>query len=174
LACLHSKYRLMRPCVCDVNMSHCFLLKVHSRYGAMSTCSPCTQQQSKVCIQTFALLYIAAFLCIPNCLGIMSQLITGDYVINFERNSFRVQLSARGIAICFASLPPCWKCQLACCQLGSALLLLQRRQARTGMPQQPLGTQGLFWTRILNHHCQTAASQGRSCFPAWQEMTCHW
>ncbi len=34
------------------------------------------QQQSKVCIQTFALLYIAAFLCIPNCLGIMSQLIT--------------------------------------------------------------------------------------------------
>ncbi len=24
------------------------------------------QQQSKVCIQTFALLYIAAFLCIPN------------------------------------------------------------------------------------------------------------
>ena len=43
----------MRPCVCDVNMSHCFLLKVHSRYGAMSTCSPCTQQQSKVCIQTF-------------------------------------------------------------------------------------------------------------------------
>jgi len=44
------------------------------------------------------LLYIAAFLCIPNCLGIMSQLITGDYVIKFERNSFRVQLSARGIA----------------------------------------------------------------------------
>ncbi len=33
----------------------------------------------------------------------MSQLITGDYVIKFERNSFRVQLSARGIAICFAS-----------------------------------------------------------------------
>ena len=58
------------------------------------------QQQSKVCIQTFALLYIAAFLCIPDCLGIMS---TGDYVIKFERNSFRVQLSARGIAICFAS-----------------------------------------------------------------------
>ncbi len=87
-------------------MSHCFLLKVHSRYGAMSTCSPCTQQQSKVCIQTFALLYIAAFLCIPNCLGIMSQLITGDYVIEFERNSFRVQLSARGIAICFASAQP--------------------------------------------------------------------
>ncbi len=41
------------------------------------------QQQSKVCIQTFALLYIAAFLCIPNCLGTMSQLITGDYVIKF-------------------------------------------------------------------------------------------
>ena len=84
-------------------MSHCFLLKVHSRYDAMSTCSPYTQQQSKVCIQTFALLYIAAFPCIPNCLGIMSQLITGDHMIKFERNSFRVQLSARGIAICFAS-----------------------------------------------------------------------
>ena len=27
------------------------------------------QQLSKVCIQTFALLYIAAFPCIPNCLG---------------------------------------------------------------------------------------------------------
>jgi len=64
------------------------------------------QQQSKVCIQTFALLYIAAFPCIPNCLGIMSQLITGDDVIKFERNSFRVQLSARGIAICFASAQP--------------------------------------------------------------------
>jgi len=36
----------------------------------------------------------------------MSQLITGDYVIEFERNSFRVQLSARGIAICFASAQP--------------------------------------------------------------------
>ncbi len=55
-----------------------------------------TQQQSKVCIQTFALLYIAAFPCIPNCLGIMDQLITGNYVIKFEKNSFRVQLSARG------------------------------------------------------------------------------
>ena len=32
----------------------------------------------------------------------MSQLITGNYVIKFERNSFRVQLSARGIATCFA------------------------------------------------------------------------
>jgi len=36
----------------------------------------------------------------------MSQLITGDYVMKFERNSFRVQLSARGIAICFASAQP--------------------------------------------------------------------
>ncbi len=55
----------------------------------------------KVCIQTFALLYIAAFPCIPSCLGIMSQLqlIIEDYVIKFERNSFRVQLSARGTAI---------------------------------------------------------------------------
>ena len=47
-----------------------------------------SKQQSKVCIQTFALLYMATFPCIPNCLGIMSQLITGDYVIKFERNSF--------------------------------------------------------------------------------------
>ena len=64
------------------------------------------QQQSKVCIQTRALLYIAAFPCIPNCHGIMSHLITGDYVIKFERNSFRVQLSARIIATCFASAQP--------------------------------------------------------------------
>jgi len=64
------------------------------------------QQESKVCIQTCALLYIAAFPCIPNCHGIMSHLITGDYVIKFERNSFRVQLSARGIATCFASAQP--------------------------------------------------------------------
>jgi len=92
--------------VCAVTTSHCFLLKVHSRYGAMSNCSPCTQQESKVCIQTCALLYIAAFPCIPNCHGIMSHLITGDYVIKFERNSFRVQLSARGIATCFASAQP--------------------------------------------------------------------
>ncbi len=56
------------------------------------------QQQSKVCIQIFELLYIAAFPCIPDCLGIMSQLIIGDYVIKFGRKSFslRVQLSARG------------------------------------------------------------------------------
>ncbi len=64
------------------------------------------QQESKVCIQTCALLYIAAFPCIPNCHGIMSHLITGDYVIKFERNSFRVLLSARGIATCFASAQP--------------------------------------------------------------------
>jgi len=68
-------------------------------------CGRCTAAV-KVCIQTFALLYIAAFPCIPNCLGIMSQLITGDYVIKFERKSFRFQLSARGIAICFASAQP--------------------------------------------------------------------
>ena len=84
--------------MCDVTTSHCLLLKVHSRYGAMSNCSPCTQQQSKVCIQACALLYIAAFCCTPNCHGIMSQLITENHVIKFERNSFRVQLSARGIA----------------------------------------------------------------------------
>jgi len=36
----------------------------------------------------------------------MSQLITGNYVIKFERNSFRVQLSARGIATCFALAQP--------------------------------------------------------------------
>jgi len=36
----------------------------------------------------------------------MSQLITGNYVIKFERNTFRVQLSARGIATCFASAQP--------------------------------------------------------------------
>jgi len=52
------------------------------------------------------LLYIAAFCCTPNCHGIVSQLITGNYVIKFERNSFRVQLSARGIATCFASAQP--------------------------------------------------------------------
>ena len=39
-----------------------------------------------------ALLYIAAFPCIPNCLGVMSQLINGDHVIKLERKSFRVQL----------------------------------------------------------------------------------
>ena len=61
------------------------------------------QQESKVCIQTCALLYIAAFPCIPNCHGIMSQLITENYVIKFERNSFRAQLSARDI---FASAQP--------------------------------------------------------------------
>ncbi len=65
---------------------------VYRMYDCMDT----LQQQSKVCIQTFALLYIAAFPCIPNCLGIMDQLITGNYVIKFEKNSFRVQLSARG------------------------------------------------------------------------------
>ena len=36
----------------------------------------------------------------------MSQLITGNYVIKFERNSVRVQLSARGIATCFALAQP--------------------------------------------------------------------
>ncbi len=46
-------------------------------------CGRCTAAV-KVCIQTFALLYIAAFPCIPNCLGIMSQLITGLYVINLK------------------------------------------------------------------------------------------
>ena len=55
---------------------------------------------------TCALLYIAAFCCTPDCHGIMSQLITGNYVIKFVRNSFRVQLSARGIATCFASAQP--------------------------------------------------------------------
>ncbi len=64
------------------------------------------QQQSKVCIQTCALLYIAAFCCTANCHGIVSQLITGNYVIKFKRNSFRFQLSARGIATCFASAQP--------------------------------------------------------------------
>jgi len=57
-------------------------------------------------MQTCALLYIAAFCCTPNCHGIISQLITGNHVIKFERNSFRVQLSARGIATCFASAQP--------------------------------------------------------------------
>ncbi len=51
---------------------------VYRMYDCMDT----LQQQSKVCIQTFALLYIAAFPCIPNCLGIKSQLITGNYVSN--------------------------------------------------------------------------------------------
>jgi len=71
------------------------------------------QQQSKVCIQACALLYIAAFCCTPNCHGIMSQLITGNYVIKFERNSFRVQLSTRGTATCFASAQP--KAQVSGC-----------------------------------------------------------
>jgi hypothetical protein len=87
------------------------------------------QQQSKVCIQTFALLY--SFCCTLQHSAVillhfavhcsiplhpqlpwyhesaeLTQLITGDYVIKFERNSFRVQLSARGIAICFASAQP--------------------------------------------------------------------
>ena len=66
----------------------------------------CLQQQSKVCIQTCALLYIAAVCSTPNCHGIVSQLITGNYVIKFERNSFTVQLSARGIATCFVSAQP--------------------------------------------------------------------
>jgi len=43
----------------------------------------------------------------------MSQLITGNYVIKFERNSFRVQLSARGIATCFASAQSKSKSQIA-------------------------------------------------------------
>jgi len=46
----------------------------------------------------------------------MSQLITGDYVIKFERKRFRVQLSARGIAICFASAQVRggkWRCGLS-------------------------------------------------------------
>ncbi len=64
------------------------------------------QQQSKVCMQTCALLYIAAIYCTPDCHGIVSQLITGNYVIKFERDSFKVQLSARGIATCFASAQP--------------------------------------------------------------------
>ena len=72
--------------------SHCFLAR--------------SQATAAVCIQTCALLYIAAFCCTPNCHGIMSQLITGNYVIKFERISFRVQLSARGIATCFASAQP--------------------------------------------------------------------
>ena len=46
------------------------------------------------------------FPCIPNCPGIMSQLISGNYMIKFERNSFRVQLSAGGIATCFALAQP--------------------------------------------------------------------
>ena len=36
----------------------------------------------------------------------MSQLTTEDYVIKLERNSFRVGLSARGLAICFVSAQP--------------------------------------------------------------------
>ena len=51
------------------------------------------QLQSKVCIQARALLYIAAFFCIPNYSGIMSQLTTWDYVTKFESQRFRVQLS---------------------------------------------------------------------------------
>ncbi len=57
-------------------------------------------------MQTCALLYIAAIYCTPDCHGIVSQLITGNYVIKFERDSFKVQLSARGIATCFASAQP--------------------------------------------------------------------
>ena len=83
----------------------------HRRHGTWMAGWNCSciwqlQQQSKVCIQACALLYIAAFCCTPNCHGIMSQLITGNYVIKFERNRFRVQLSARGIATCFASAQP--------------------------------------------------------------------
>ncbi|KAA6422550.1 MAG: hypothetical protein FRX49_07411 [Trebouxia sp. A1-2] len=36
----------------------------------------------------------------------MSHPISGNYVIKFERNSFRVQLSTRGIPTCFASAQP--------------------------------------------------------------------
>ena len=59
------------------------------------------QTSKVVVIQTCALLYmhVAAFPCIPTCHGIMSHLITGGYMIKFERNSFRVQLSARLIAL---------------------------------------------------------------------------
>ena len=57
-------------------------------------------------MQTCALLYIAAIYCTPDCHGIVSQLITGNYVIKFERDSFKVQLSARGIATCFALAQP--------------------------------------------------------------------
>jgi len=79
------------------------------------------QQQSKVCIQACAWLYIAAFCCTPNCHGIMSQLITGNYVIKFERNSFRVQLSARGIATCFASAQPLWSKSKSKSQIATTL-----------------------------------------------------
>ncbi len=71
----------------------------HASSGSLNSCFSSSSQKS-------AVLYIAAFPCIPNCRGIMSQLITGDYVIKFERKSFRVQPSARGIAICFASAQP--------------------------------------------------------------------
>ena len=76
-------------------------LKVQSAGAGCSDCF-CVHHcgiQQKVCIQTCALLYIGAFCCTPNCHGIVSQLITGNYVI-------RVQLSARGIATCFASAQP--------------------------------------------------------------------
>ncbi|KAA6421309.1 MAG: hypothetical protein FRX49_08795 [Trebouxia sp. A1-2] len=48
----------------------------------------------------------------------MSHPITGDYVINFERNSFRVQLSAGYTS--FASAQP--KAQLALRTLSAALV----------------------------------------------------
>ena len=80
--------------------------RYHLNFGICNAYRRYIQQQSKVCIQACALLYIAAFCCTPNCHGIMSQLITGNYVIKFERISFRVQLSARGIATCFASAQP--------------------------------------------------------------------
>ncbi len=107
-----------RCCKCSLHRSptcEAFLVTDYAQMYARSVTRPkgshvsallAIQQESKVCIQTCALLYIAAFPCIPNCHRIMSHLTTGDYVIKFERNSFRVQLSARGIATCFASAQP--------------------------------------------------------------------
>ncbi len=60
----------------------------------------------KICIAVYCSISLHPQLPCMIPIGIMSQLITGDYVIKFERNSFRVQLSARGIAICFASAQP--------------------------------------------------------------------
>ncbi len=86
------------------------------------------------------MLYIAAFPCIPNCLEIMSQLITGDDLIKLGRNSFRVQLSVRGIAICFAPAQP--KAQVS---RGVACLCLCRpsKSKSKKVKQQPLWQ--FFW-----------------------------
>ncbi len=94
----------------------------------------------------------------------MSQLITGNYVIKFERNSFRVQLSARGIATCFASAQPSqkvkqqplwqvfWHLQVIALKTGALLVAQALLQLTAKLAQQAnsLCSVKMLW---LTAHC---------------------